>query len=521
MKRFQNKITTLTLASILLFSNSVSFATASSVTREEVYNHAQETIAYYHESYANEGYNGLMDWPAVGLSAFGENLTSDKWTDEAGNNAVTCREKEVKNGIKLSTVKNTDFQRTIIGITAVGKDPKNFGGKNLIEIEKATMLPNGHFADSVEDTHTKRPIGSVLINAHCFGVISLYTAGELIPNRDKCLEWLVDKQQMDGGFTWDVKTFYDPADAELVESGIDMTAAGIMTMAILGLDKEADPVKKALALLKSKQNEDGGFSSWGADNPESCVWVIQGLTLLGIDPMGQEWTTKNGSNPVTSLLRFQLENGSFTHVLNEKDNLPIYDNGMSTEQGLYGLAAAYYNKSVYNIQHDKYKNMVAPKLYKDVIPSTPHYEAIIDAVYRYDMKGYNDNTFKPNNDIVAIKFYDALVKGLNLEYKTLDSSVETDATYYGNLSESQWGWTSIKTLLELGLLDLNEAFDANRSISTNEALSIAKMLFDRVYGEKATFQTIIEANDMPLSNSGCAQLLFDMQSSLKLVNEVQ
>jgi len=491
----------------------VVFATESTLTREALYQNALETIHYYHENFEEQEYNGLMDWPAVGLSAFGEELTSEKWTGTTGKNAVSFREEEVQNSVRLSTVKNTDFQRTIIGVTAVGADPKNFGSKDLVAIVKGTMLPNGHFADSVEDRKTKRPVGNTLINAHCFGVISLYTAGELIPNRDKCLEWLIDKQHHDGGFTWDVKTYYDPEDAYLVESGIDMTAAGLMSMAILGLDRNSLPVKRGLAFLKSHQIESGGFSSWGTANPESCVWVIQALTLLGIDPMGEEWTTDEGNNPVSAMMAFQLDNGSFTHVLDEKDDLPVYDNGMSTEQGLYGMAAAYFNKSVYQIQHDKYKDKVAPTLFKDININTPYYDAIIRSVYKYDMKGYNDGTFKPQHPTVAIKFYDALVKGANLEYAEQSKDASLNITYYGDLSESQWGWASINKLLDIGLLNPEGNFQASGVITKAEAVAFVKRLLTSLNVEGDDFNSSIAQNDEPLTNAECAQLIVEMQQS--------
>lgn len=511
MKKLHYKALSITLAISLLSPGAIAFGGQSSLTREEVHQHAQETIDYYHENYAKDSYQGLMDWPAVGLSAFGEDLSSPKWTGEDGKNALSFREEEVRNNIGLSTVKNTDFQRTIIGVTAVGKDPTNFGGKDLVATVKGTMLPNGHFADSVEDRKSKRPVGNMLVNAHTFGVISLHTAGQVIPNREKCLAWLLDKQHLDGGYTWDVKSFVDPADAEFIESGVDMTAAALMTMAILGLDRDSDPVKESLVFLKSKQNEQGGFNSWGADNPESCAWVIQALTLLGIDPMGEEWTTEEGYNPVTCLLRFQLDKGSFTHVLNEKDDLAIYDNGMSTEQGLYGLAAAYYNKSVYELQHEKYRPIVAAKLFKDVTPSTPYYKAIMDAVYDYDMKGYNDGRFKPDQAIVNVKFYDALVKGFNLEYKTFEDVKDKQYTYYGDLSESQWGWTSIDFLLDAGLLDGQASFRSADPITKNQAITVAKEMLKWLKGDDVDFTPSIEGSDDYLTNGECAQLISDLQ----------
>lgn len=40
------------------------------------------------------------------------------------------------------------------------------------------------------DNQTGLPVGEDLVNAHIFGIIALYVAGEPIPNKDKCVEWL-------------------------------------------------------------------------------------------------------------------------------------------------------------------------------------------------------------------------------------------------------------------------------------------------------------------------------------------
>ncbi|SFG57000.1 Prenyltransferase and squalene oxidase repeat-containing protein [Desulfotomaculum arcticum] len=353
-----------TLLSLLLVASlwlSPAAAVQSKITRQDLYRAAQKTINYYHDTYKDSEFRGILDWPALGLFAFGEDVSGSKWT-AGGKNGAYWREEEVRQGIRLTKIKNTDYQRTIIGVCAAGKDPYNFGGINLVETVKNTMQPNGHFADSIEDRKTGQPVGNDLINAHCFGVIALHCAGVPIPNRDKCLEWLVDKQLPDGGFTWDVKHFDNPEDYQLVDGDVDMTAAALMAMAILGADESNPAVSRALAFLKKEQLDNGGFSSWGTENPESCAWVIQALTLLGQDPMGEAWTKPSGGNPVSALLRFQLKNGGFTHLLDEDDMLPVYDNGMSTEQALYGMADAYNQKAAYDMLHEKYRPLAEQHL---------------------------------------------------------------------------------------------------------------------------------------------------------------
>lgn len=470
----------LLLAVMVVFSG-LSFAAPSAMTRDTLYKKAQKTISFYKEKCQSGSASILMDWPAVGLCAFGEDLTSSSWRGVDGKDALTLRAEEAKLGRGLSTIKNTDFQRTIIGVTAAGGNPRDFGGKDLVAIVKGTMLPNGHFADSVKDRKTGKPVGNMLVNAHCFGVISLYTAGEPIPNRDKCLEWLIDSQNHDGGFTWDVKTFVNPEDAELVDSDPDMTAAGLMAMAILGLDKDSVPVKRALSFLKKNQRKNGGFASWGTDNPESCSWVIKGLTAFHIDPMGPEWTNENGSNPVTAMMSFQIPNGGFVHVKNEDEALPIYDNGMSTEQALYGMASAYFNKSVYEIQHDVYRGKVEPTLFSDVKPTDKDSKAIFDGIYSYVLKEKKKGQFCPDDNMMQVNFFDSLARMVSLHYKDIKPVKVYGKSYYGSISESHPNWDSIYALLGLDVLKENEKIDAYSSISEEKALEYVDKVMKKTY----------------------------------------
>ncbi|MCR4435133.1 MAG: S-layer homology domain-containing protein [Clostridiales bacterium] len=411
-------------------------AAQSPVTREDVLKAAQKTIAYYHDTFSREQFNGVLDWPALGLFGFGEDVSGAEWTTSDGKNGAYWREQEVRKGIGLNKVANTDFQRTIIGVCAAGKDPRNFGGLNLVEIEKGTMLENGHFADSVADDETGRPVGDSLVNAHIFGIIALHCAGEPIPNRDKCLEWLEKQQHKDGGFTFDVVYFDDPKDYDLIQSDVDMTAAALMAFAILGEDETNPAVAKALQFLKSRQNDSGGFASWGTENPESCAWVIQALTLMGQDPMGPEWTKPSGGNPVSALLTFQLPNGSFAHVLKEEeDNLSVYDNAMSTYECLYGLADAYNGKAAYDLLHEKYKPQAQQRLFSDYKPGQFGFDETMELVYDYVLSGRPDGTFGPGQPVTRAEFAKYLVYGMGLkgEIKALKGSDK-----FGDVAPDHW-----------------------------------------------------------------------------------
>lgn len=422
-----------------LFTVSI-YAQSVKITKEELRERAQKTIDYYQDRYKEREFKGILDWPAFGLFGFEEDVSGEKWTTEDGKNGAYWREQQVKEGIGLRSSASTDYQRTIIGVCSAGKNPRDFGGINLVEKVKSTLLPSGKFADSLEDNTTGEPVGEDLINAHIFGIISLYCAGEPIPNRDKVLKWLVDKQHPDGGFTYDVKYFEDPEDYYLIDSDIDMTASALMALGILGEDQFNEVVQKALNFLHERQLDNGGFDSWGTINPESCSWVILGLNSIGENPVGEKWTKENGNNPVTAMLEFQLEDGSFTHVLSKYGNYRISSNAMATEQGLYGMASAYNEKSLFKMLHEKYRPEAEKHLFTDYKPGDFGFKEAMDLVYKYELSGHLDGTFKPNDPIKKLElgkilsdenystnenitgeeFIMAIIKNVNLEENSFE-----------------------------------------------------------------------------------------------------
>ena len=97
-----------------------------------------------------------------------------------------------------------------------------------------------------------------------------------------------------------------------------------------------DAVDSGLAVLKSRQECTGGFSSSGSYNAESTAQVIVALTALGIDPT--KWTN---ADPIDALLHFyNSKSAMFRHSVNGADDQ------MATEQSAYALVA--YRRFVMN-----------------------------------------------------------------------------------------------------------------------------------------------------------------------------
>ena len=90
--------------------------------------------------------------------------------------------------------------------------------------------------------------------------------------------------------------------------------------AVEAVEDVAEAVNHAVELLAGRQNEDGGFSSYGAANCESCAQVLVALSTVGIDACRDERFIKNGRTILDAIRSFRLDNGSFRHVADGETN---------------------------------------------------------------------------------------------------------------------------------------------------------------------------------------------------------
>ncbi len=244
---------------------------------------------------------------------------------------------EAKGSSKLSNSKSTDNSRMIIALTSIGKDVTNVSGYNLLE-------PLADFEYVVNQG----------INGAIWALIALDTKRYEIPccvnitettTREKLINYILSMQLSDGG--WDLMDrSADP----------DMTAMALQSLApYYNTDEEVhNAVDNALSCISAIQNDNGGFSSWGAANSESCAQVIVALTSLGINPENDERFIKNDNTIMDAVMSFSVDNG-FSHIHNSK-----YDQ-MATEQSVYALAAYQRlienNTSLYDMRDVDYLNM--------------------------------------------------------------------------------------------------------------------------------------------------------------------
>ena len=141
---------------------------------------------------------------------------------------------------------------------------------------------------------------------------------------DEVIKKLLSMQLSDGG--WALWGEY---------GDIDVTAMTVNSLA--PYYKSDNTVKasvdRALDLLSSRQQEDGGFNSFGSPNPESASQVLTALSALGIDCQKDERFVKNGRTIIDGITDYRLPDGSFAHI---KDG-PF--NESATVQAFYSLIA--------------------------------------------------------------------------------------------------------------------------------------------------------------------------------------
>ena len=89
----------------------------------------------------------------------------------------------------------------------------------------------------------------------------------------------------------------------------------------------------ATSFLASRQNDDAGFSSYGAANAESSAQVLVTLSALGIDACTDPRFVKNGRTVLDAITDYRLSDGSFAHVAGGDSN------ANATQQVCYACVA--------------------------------------------------------------------------------------------------------------------------------------------------------------------------------------
>ncbi|WAA12250.1 DUF4430 domain-containing protein [Fervidibacillus halotolerans] len=207
----------------------------------------------------------------------------------------------------------TELEKTILILTAAGKDAKQVAGYDLID-----LLGN-------HENMTKQ--GN---NGPIMALIALDSGNYEIPKdalwtREKLIDMIIENQLASGGWS-------------LVGDHPSTDITGMALAALSPYQKKENvrnAIDKAVQWLSNEQTETGGFYEElnGGEASESIAQVIIGLTANQIDPTGDLFTKLKG-NLVQRLISFFREDGGFAHLPSDK-----YSNSISSNQALLALVA--------------------------------------------------------------------------------------------------------------------------------------------------------------------------------------
>ena len=201
----------------------------------------------------------------------------------------------------------TDNARLVLALTALGRDPADVGGKDLLTALQTLAATDPY------STIYEQVFALLALNSNKYG----HTTGLLTA--------ILSKQQSDG--SWKTSDKDDVGD-------VDMTAMALQALAPYynnSSEEVDDAVDKALTWL-SAQYKAGKYTT-----SESCAQVVVALSALGIDANTDPRFVKGEGDAAVSvlgnLLQYHIKDSGFKHTAGGTVDR------MATEQGLYALAA--------------------------------------------------------------------------------------------------------------------------------------------------------------------------------------
>lgn len=395
------------------------------------------------------------EWAVLGLARSGVRVS-----DGYFENYYQAVENYVRDcGGKLHDKKYTEYSRLIVALRAIGKNPTDVAGYNL-------LTPLGDYENTIWQG----------VNGAVWALIALDSGDYEIPfnpdavtqaTRERYLRHILECQKADGG--WALSG--DHAD-------VDVTA-----MALQALSRYRDngdvqaAIDRALVCLSEMQDENGGFSILGTPTAESCAQVVTALCALGISPQDARFV-KNGSGVADYMLTYRANNGGFRHVADGEVNQ------MATEQCFYALVALQRyldgKPALYHITDPlslsasavglsgKHSDVNPPaatarsKTFADIAGN--EYQTAIEALAaRNIINGKTDSIFEPNSTMTRAEFAAVVVRALGLPEKSNDS--------FADVTSSDWFYRYIGTASAYGIVNGVSAteFAPNGTITREEA----------------------------------------------------
>ena len=251
------------------------------------------------------------DWVAFGLGRW-EDPVSEDWINayyrDVQARAAACK------GV-FHERKYTENAKVILALTAIGEDPTDVGGYNL-------LVPFADFDQTVLQGINGAVYGLLALDSGCYEIPE-NVAGPTQATREMYVDYILKAQLPSGGWALSGDT-----------AEVDLTAMVLQALSKYRAQETVDKaITQSLTFLSESQNADGGFTYFGAQTCESVVQTMVALTELGISLEDPRFV-KNENTLLDALLRFRQKDGTFSHFPDGKTDM------IATEQAFYALVAA-------------------------------------------------------------------------------------------------------------------------------------------------------------------------------------
>ena len=244
------------------------------------------------------------EWMVLGFARSGREVPDNYY-----DSVVAYVDEKIDDNGRLHATKCTANCRFIVALTAIGKDPTDVGGHNLLA--------------GLNDMGYIRKVG---VSGVIWTLIAFDCGKYDMPkgiDRETLVDTILDFQVPGGGWA----TSGNIADP-------DVTSMAIQALAPYREDADVqNALDTAVTVLAGMLDETGNFPSQYGASSESISQVIVALCTLGIDPNTDPRFVKNGISALDGLLGYYVEGGGFKHIHSGKID------GIATEQGYYALTA--------------------------------------------------------------------------------------------------------------------------------------------------------------------------------------
>lgn len=422
----------------------------------------KSTSKYVYET-VSEPQNGSIggEWAVIGLQRSSEDIPGEYF--DGYFKRLTDKLEEC--GGVLHEKKYTEYSRTALAVAAIGGDPTNVAGYNL-------LLPLSDYKKTVWQGVNGAIWALIAFDSRNYDIPDNRTGAEKT-TRELLIDKIIGMQNADGGFSLTENSESDP----------DVTAMSLTALAPYRDTKNiSGNIEKGLAALSLMQSENGGFISSGKENCESAAQVLIALSTLGISAEDERFT-KNGNSVYDALMSF-YSGGGFKHV--KEDNEV---NQMSTEQALCALDSYYRflngKNPIYNMT-DRIGTSLTPgkseenktgsaikkseiifkgKTFEDISESKSR-QAIEALAERGIISGKTENEFNPSDKMTRAEFAAISVRALGMS--------ESKEPCFEDVLSSDWFFGYIGAAYKSGIVNgvSEKQFNPQGTITRAEALTM-------------------------------------------------